>query len=100
MPGMTLGAYRIKSELGPVGMVTVWLATKDDSRFAVKVVHPHLMDVPRSFKRSSALSVLQGLRGPAPITSGPLELRRGLRYLLVGVRPQVTERSHRRWRHV
>ncbi len=51
MVGQALGAYRIESELGSGGMGKVYLATKGEDRFALKVVHPHLLSEPGFFKR-------------------------------------------------
>ncbi|MHC4860826.1 MAG: serine/threonine-protein kinase, partial [Planctomycetota bacterium] len=52
MLGKTLGAYRIESELGSGGMGRVWLAANEaGDRFAVKVIHPHLLESPGFFKR-------------------------------------------------
>jgi len=51
MQGKTLGAYRIESELGSGGMGTVWLATGDGHRYAIKVIHSHLLESPGFFKR-------------------------------------------------
>ncbi|MHC4861421.1 MAG: serine/threonine-protein kinase, partial [Planctomycetota bacterium] len=52
MEGRTLGAYRIESELGSGGMGKVWLGRDErGGRYAVKVVHPHLLESPGFFKR-------------------------------------------------
>jgi len=58
MQGMTLGAYRIESELGSGGMGKVYLAeaivrcaVPAGTRVALKVVHPHLLSEPGFFKR-------------------------------------------------
>jgi len=41
--GTDLGPYRVEHELGSGGMGTVYAATGDDGRVALKVVHPHLI---------------------------------------------------------
>jgi len=51
MLGKTLGPYRIESELGSGGMGKVYLAARDEDRFALKLVHPHLLESPGFFKR-------------------------------------------------
>ncbi len=58
MEGLTLGAYRIESELGSGGMGKVYLAEAVErcvvpagTRVALKIVHPHLLSEPGFFKR-------------------------------------------------
>ena len=51
MEGKTLGEYRIESKLGSGGMGKVYLALREEDRFALKVVHPHLLESPGFFKR-------------------------------------------------
>jgi len=52
MQGKALGAYQIEEELGSGGMGTVWLARDEEGlRFAVKVIHSHLLESPGFFKR-------------------------------------------------
>ncbi|MCU0727981.1 MAG: protein kinase, partial [Planctomycetes bacterium] len=49
--GQVLGGYRLLSGLGSGGMGRVYLAEKGDQRFALKVVHPHLLEEPGFFRR-------------------------------------------------
>jgi tetratricopeptide (TPR) repeat protein len=49
--GRILGGYRLLTGLGAGGMGRVYLARKGDQRFAVKVVHPHLLEAPGFFRR-------------------------------------------------
>lgn len=51
MEGKLLWVYRIESELGSGGMGKVYLAERGEDRFAVKIVHPHLVSEPGFFKR-------------------------------------------------
>jgi serine/threonine-protein kinase len=50
-PGADLGPYRIDRELGSGGMGKVYAATGADGAVALKIVHPHLLEMPGFFKR-------------------------------------------------
>jgi serine/threonine protein kinase/tetratricopeptide (TPR) repeat protein len=49
--GAAVGSWRLVAELGSGGMGTVFLAESGAERRAVKVLHPHLLARPGSFKR-------------------------------------------------
>ena len=52
MEGTLLGSYRIESLLGTGGMGKVWLGRDEaGDRFAIKVVHPHLLEREGFFRR-------------------------------------------------
>ena len=51
MIGESFGPYRLVERIGSGAMGTVYLAESPDGRFAIKVLHPHLLERPGYFKR-------------------------------------------------